>query len=53
MAAKSRIWDFPKTIVSIHKFLSFFVGMYFLYVATFSKGMPFSGVVNHFRKFID
>ena len=53
MASKSRIWDFPITIVSAHKLLSFFEGMYFISVATFAEGMLFSGVVQHFRKFID
>ena len=27
--------------------------MYFSFVATFSKGMSFDGIVEHFRKYID
>ena len=48
MAAKSRIWDFP----IIYSF-GFFEVMYFFSVATFFKEMLFSGVVKHFRRFID
>ena len=48
MAAKSRIWDFP-----IFYRFQFFDGMYFFFVATFSEGMSFNGIVEHFKKFID
>ena len=53
MAAKSRIWDFRYSIVSVFKLFSFFDSMYFFFVATFSEGMSFNGIVEHFRKFID
>ena len=39
--------------MNFYELRSFFEGMYFFYVATFSEGMLSSGVVKHFRKFID
>ena len=53
MAAKSRIWDFLIFYSFRLKTSQFFEGMYFFFVATFSKGMSFNGIVEHFRKFID
>ena len=53
MAAKSRIWDCPLFKVSVYKLLSFFDDMYLFFLAPFSEGMSFNGIVEHFRKFID
>ena len=53
MTAKSRIRAFPIIYGFRLQISHFFEGIYFFSIATFSEGMSFSRVVEHFRKFID